>query len=399
MKKSIFFRIKTWLKFSLLTVAGLFIFVSIFPQFSQAASLSDLYQKKNQVSNTITQSQKAADEKKAQAAKIASDLKKVNQDIADTQAKINETQDQINQAEKDLENTQNEINKKENELKEQVANRNEALRVIYENSGKDNFEIVLGANTLSEVVNYNEYIDALEQKIESTIIEITQIRNDLENKKNDLIIKKGKLDEMKSQQQAYKDGLAQTQNQKNSLLSDTKAQQKSYEQEVAEAQKLDKQIQAEISSMLAAQNSSGRTIIARDRGTSSVGLQWPMDYRTISAYFGEPMPYQLYHTGIDLTNIAGTPVYSSADGTVTFAALYGGYGNFIIIGHNARFATAYAHLSAFNVAAGQEVKRGQLIGYSGGIPGAPGAGNTTGPHLHFEVREYGNPVNPLNYLP
>lgn len=399
MKKDILFRLKTRSKLSILIVAGLFIFVTVFPQFSQAATLSDLYQKKNQVSSTISASQKAADEKKAQAAKLAADISAINRNISDTQAKIDDTQNQISQAETDLENTQNDINKKEAELKEQIDNRNEALRVIYENSGDSNFEIILGSSTLSEVVNYNEYIDALEQKIESTIVDINKIRNDLENKKNDLIVKKGKLDELKTQQQAYQEGLKQSKNQKNSLLSDTKTQQKTYEKQVADAQQQDKQIQAEISSLLAAQNSSGKIIAARDKGTSAVGLQWPMNYKTISAYFGEPTPFQLYHTGIDLTNVAGTPVYASGDGTVTFAALYGGYGNFIIIGHNARFATAYAHLSAFNVAAGQEVKAGQLIAYSGGIPGAPGAGNTTGPHLHFEVREYGNPVNAMNYLP
>lgn len=382
----------------LLAVLGLFIFALVFPAFSRAANLSDLYKQKNEASKQITEKSKSAQTKKEEAAKLSQELKKLDQEIAAIRAKIKETRSQIEQTEQEIKQTEEEIGKKEEELKIQINNRNEALRVIYENSRTNNLEIIIASSTLSEVVNYNEYLEALEQKIESIIGEIIRLKGELEEKKSALENKKKELDNLKAQQEAYQQGLASQQTQKNKLLGDARSQQKQLEKQVAEAQKLESQVQAEIARILSAQNSSGRAVVARDRGTSAVGFMWPMDYLYISAYWGEPTPFQSFHSGIDLVNVMGTPVYAAANGTIVFtgASPLGesvGYGRYIVIGHNARFSTLYGHLMGFNVSLGQEVKQGEVIGYMGNT------GWTTGPHLHFEVREYGNIQNPMGYLP
>jgi murein DD-endopeptidase MepM/ murein hydrolase activator NlpD len=140
---------------------------------------------------------------------------------------------------------------------------------------------------------------------------------------------------------------------------------------------------------------------AKDRGTSSVGFQWPTDYKYISTYFGGSTPFQPGggHGGLDLANASGTPIYAASDGTVTaekrmmINGSYYAYGQYIVIGHNARWSTLYGHLQSFAVSEGQEVKRGQVIGYMGST------GWSTGPHLHFEIWDYSSRVNPLSYLP
>jgi murein DD-endopeptidase MepM/ murein hydrolase activator NlpD len=102
---------------------------------------------------------------------------------------------------------------------------------------------------------------------------------------------------------------------------------------------------------------------------------------------------QQFHSGMDIANRTGTPVYATADGTVNFAAYdHGGLGNLISITHGFGFATKYGHLSKIKVVGGQEVKRGQLIGYIGST------GYSTGPHLHYEVIKDGRHVNPLDYI-
>lgn len=99
-----------------------------------------------------------------------------------------------------------------------------------------------------------------------------------------------------------------------------------------------------------------------------------------------------FHHGLDLTADTGTPVYASGDGLVTHVKYSGGYGNVIFINHGYGFETRYAHLSKFKATEGQKVKRGELIGYVGTT------GNSTGPHLHYEVLFKGEWVNPIHFL-
>ncbi|HXW51713.1 MAG TPA: peptidoglycan DD-metalloendopeptidase family protein [Candidatus Acidoferrales bacterium] len=126
-----------------------------------------------------------------------------------------------------------------------------------------------------------------------------------------------------------------------------------------------------------------------------VEFQWPVR-GPITSPFGmrvDPITgrYAL-HSGIDIGADYGTPIQAAADGTVIFASWYGGYGNAIIIDHGSGLSTLYAHCSAMYVTVNQLVQRGQVIGAVGMT------GYATGPHLHFEIRVNGVPINPLTRL-
>jgi len=99
-----------------------------------------------------------------------------------------------------------------------------------------------------------------------------------------------------------------------------------------------------------------------------------------------------FHQGIDISTAEGQPVYATADGVVDSASYAGDYGNLIILQHRFGLATRYGHLSAFAVAAGASVKRGDVIGYVGAT------GRATGPHLHYEILVNGTPIDPLQML-
>lgn len=367
--------------------------------FSQAATLNDLQKQKADINSSIQSKTQQSNQKSQDITQYNKDLQQLNNDISDVEGKISDTQSKVDQTNNDIKTKEQEISQKENELSNEKENQNEALRVMYENNEQNTFELVMGSNTLSEVVDQADYIQTLENRIETTIDTINKLKSDLEKQKSDLENKKKDLSNLQQQQQAYKTGLGQQQNQKNKLLSDTQNQKKSLDQQVKDAQKMGAQVEAQINAALSANKSSGRTVIARDRGTSAVGFSWPMDYKYISAYFGDSTPFQSFHSGIDLVNVIGTPIYAAADGTVITATgmmidgNYYGYGNYIIIGHNARYSSLYGHLMSFAVTVGDEVKKGDIIGYEGLT------GWTTGPHLHFEIRENGSVVNPVNYLP
>lgn len=98
------------------------------------------------------------------------------------------------------------------------------------------------------------------------------------------------------------------------------------------------------------------------------------------------------HKGVDLAAPAGTPIRASADGMVERADWFSGYGLFVALEHGGDIETRYGHMSRLNVAAGQRVRKGDIIGYVGST------GRSTGPHLHYEVRIAGEAVNPMPYL-
>jgi murein DD-endopeptidase MepM/ murein hydrolase activator NlpD len=113
----------------------------------------------------------------------------------------------------------------------------------------------------------------------------------------------------------------------------------------------------------------------------------------ITGTFGEPRPGHT-HKGLDIATPVGTPVGAAAAGTVFSVGTLPGYGNVVIIDHGRGTMTRYGHLSKIEASVGQRVGQGDVIGLSGGAKGAPGAGDSTGPHLHFEVRRGGRPVDP-----
>ncbi len=127
-----------------------------------------------------------------------------------------------------------------------------------------------------------------------------------------------------------------------------------------------------------------------------VSLRDPLDDMRVTSSFGNRV-HPIYgetrfHAGIDMGASTGTSVLSSADGTVVFAGNSSGYGNYTVIDHGGQLATAYAHQASIGVSVGDSVTRGQRIGTVGST------GASTGPHLHFEVRILGSPVDPCGYL-
>lgn len=122
---------------------------------------------------------------------------------------------------------------------------------------------------------------------------------------------------------------------------------------------------------------------------------WPVNGRLLSRFGEREDPFSgegAMHTGVDISASMGTQVHAAADGIVTHAEFMGGYGRLVIIEHGNGVRTYYAHLSRFDVIPGQEIRRGEVLGLSGAT------GKVTSPHLHFEVRLGGSPVNPYPYL-
>ncbi|HEY7388088.1 MAG TPA: M23 family metallopeptidase [Bryobacteraceae bacterium] len=130
--------------------------------------------------------------------------------------------------------------------------------------------------------------------------------------------------------------------------------------------------------------------------TVSTPSLWPVEGRLMGAFGRRSDPFSgegtEFHTGIDISAPSGTPVRATADGIVVSSGWSGGYGRLVVIDHGGGTQTYYAHLSRFYVETGQEVRGGELVGAVGAT------GRVTAPHLHYEVRIGGAPVNPYRYL-
>jgi murein DD-endopeptidase MepM/ murein hydrolase activator NlpD len=137
-----------------------------------------------------------------------------------------------------------------------------------------------------------------------------------------------------------------------------------------------------------------RSYVRTWRGSMRPSM-WPVDGRLIGSFGDRSDPFsggQAFHSGVDISGEYGTPVRATADGVVAEAEYSGGYGRTVVISHGGGIQTLYAHLSRIDVIAGQEIRRGEIVGAVGR------SGRTTGAHLHYEVRVGGNPINPYSFL-
>lgn len=131
-------------------------------------------------------------------------------------------------------------------------------------------------------------------------------------------------------------------------------------------------------------------------GSVTIPSRMPVDNVRLSSSYGmrthPVIGGRRAHNGVDLAAPTGTPIYATADGTVSKAEWYSSYGLYVALEHGGEIQTRYAHMSRLNVYEGQQLRKGDVIGYVGST------GRSTGPHLHYEVRVAGASVNPLPYM-
>ena len=180
-----------------------------------------------------------------------------------------------------------------------------------------------------------------------------------------------------------RDTLAAARRLKQSALATSRETREEYLQEV-------EALAAQSASLAAAIRDAQAEAGSTGTGTPSAsGFIWPVNGTVVSG-FG--MRWGRLHEGIDITASSGTPIWAAASGRVIHAGWLGGYGNLVVVDHGDGLATAYAHASAILVGVGQQVSQGETLSLVGST------GNSSGPHLHFEVRVNGVAVDPLLYL-
>jgi murein DD-endopeptidase MepM/ murein hydrolase activator NlpD len=186
---------------------------------------------------------------------------------------------------------------------------------------------------------------------------------------------------------ASRDALVAAQRQKSTTLASIEEDRESVLEEIHGLEEQSAALAEQIRRAQEQAASSSTPPIVPPSGSGILG--WPVSGPVVSG-FG--MRSGRMHEGIDITCATGTPVRAAAGGTVIHAGWLGGYGNLVVVDHGGGLSTAYAHNSGYATSVGQSVAAGQVISYAGST------GNSSGPHVHFEVRVNGNAVDPLGYL-
>ena len=248
-----------------------------------------------------------------------------------------------------------------------------------------------------DLVQGSKYLDQVNQRQRAVVQKATQLRDDVDAQRKSIQSKKADAESAAADVQKFRDQIAamraeieparaqaatEAQNEESQLAS-IRNQKAQYEREWAELQAISDSIAAQL----------------RNNGSGS-GVAGACDFRpvpgpVVSGFGNRSNPIgggTGFHSGLDIAASSGTPIRACRSGTVVIAGWQGGYGNAVVIDHGGGMATLYGHQSQIAVSVGEKVLAGEVIGYVGST------GNSTGPHLHFEVRISGNPVDPTPYI-
>jgi murein DD-endopeptidase MepM/ murein hydrolase activator NlpD len=271
------------------------------------------------------------------------------------------------------------------------------VRAIYMEQPPDTLSVLVSATTFSELIDSYEFANRIglqDQRIASRVEKAKLLaaskRRETEHTQRltaaTVSVIAARTDEarfVRNELAASRDTLAAARRLKRSALESARETREEYLEEV-------EALAAQSASLAAAIRDAQEGAGSTGTGTPSAsGFIWPVNGSVVSGY---GMRWGRMHEGIDITASIGTPIWAAAAGTVIHAGWLGGYGNLVVVDHGNGLSTAYGHQEQVAVSYGQHVDQGQVIGYVGCT------GHCFGPHVHFEVRINGSPVDPLGYL-
>jgi murein DD-endopeptidase MepM/ murein hydrolase activator NlpD len=366
--------------------------------------------KKHQIDTRIGTLQDRVAEQKAREAALRNDVARFTTQIRTLEAKVGDVSLRLRTLEADLglhQKRLNALNKLfhlqdarfrylNKQYAASIATLNHRLVDIYESDTPSTLDLVLGARSIQDAldqVNYMNEIAEQDRRIAAQVryakLQVKAARAKTKKLRTRVQSETAVISARTSQTRSVRDALqgaandlATTKQQKLTDISKLTAEEQASLSEIDALQQASNDIAAKIRAAQA--GNTGQTT-----APSAAGLIWPVA-GPITSPFG--WRWGRMHQGIDIGAPTGTPIHAAAAGTVIYCGWEEGYGNFVVLDHGGNLATAYGHQSAIAVTCGQQVEQGQVIGYVGCT------GHCTGPHLHFEVRVDGNPVDPMGYL-
>lgn len=383
----------------------------LFPLFASADVLDDLRQQLLErrqalqaIEGRIQRYRQEVSERREVAETLRGQIRVIENQVSSLKLELDKTAIEVEKTEAEGQVVSEEIRRAESDMDRKRRQLREALRLLQVVETDSVVEAFFKYPSLSGALTEIRAVERVQQRTQETLGEMKQLREALESKAASLRDLERELKELKDRQEKQKRTLEDQEVAKERLHEITKSQEAEFQTLLNKAAAEQRRANAEIANIEA----EVRAELARQGITSLGGVgtfDWPIDpiFGVSCGFHCPDYPYQHLlgpHAGVDIPTHMGTPVRAGADGYVARANDSGGSGySYVLILHGDNLSTVYGHLSSVSIGTGKFVTRGQTIGATGGAPGTRGAGLSTGPHLHFEVRKNGIPVNPAQYLP
>lgn len=365
---------------------------------NQKKQLENIQKNQQEYSRLIKEKEQEKDTLQNQLEILDNRLKKSELEIEEVALEISKNSLEVKKISIDIENRNVQIEKN----KESIS---ALIRILYKQNQTSPLEIILLNNSLTDFVNQVTYLENTNKEISDGLIDLKKNKAEMDEQKKILEEKEKKLDQLRKELENKQNILEGEIGNKEFILVETQQSEQEYKKLLQLAKKENDQAMAEISSL-------EKTVREKLAQKANSGLEetmdgfiWPITKNTITATFHDPSyPFRKSigeHSGVDIRASQGTTLKAAAAGYVARVKFDGSTSYaYIMIIHADGFSTVYGHVSGVNVSEDEYVTQGQIIGRTGGAPRTAGAGAfSTGPHLHFEIRKDGLPVNPLSYLP
>ena len=363
----------------------------------------DLTNQLDSIQQQVNQQNAAKADAETVIGSVSEQLRQIEEQLRQATAELGTIKEQRVAVENDITLNERQLAEAQKRLEGRESVFYKRVRDIYINGRLSYLDVVIGSKDFSDFANRLEVLKRIIDSDITLINEIKKERSEIEAHKQKLEADRAKLVELEKAALAKQAEIEQKKTERNVVLQKAQNDRATAMQAIEELNASSAQVSAMLkerqaaraaAAAAAAQSSGGQG--ASDNWVQGTGqLGWPVSGEITSPYGYRVHPIwgtTIYHSGIDIGVDEGTPVHAADGGVVVWSGWMGGYGYAVVIDHGNGLSTLYGHNSELAVDEGQSVAKGQVISYAGST------GNSTGPHVHFEVRANGDPVDPMGYL-
>lgn len=360
----------------------------------------DLTNQLNQIQQQVNDQNTKKVDAETVIGSVSEQLRQIEEQLRQASAELGVIQQQRVAVENDITINERQLQEAQKRLEGREAVFYKRVRDIYINGRLSYLDVVIGSKDFNDFANRLEVLRRIINSDINLINEIKKERADIEARKQQLEANRVKLVEIEKAVIAKQSEIEQKKAERNEVLQRAQNDRATAMQAIEELNASSAQVTALLKERQAARAAAAAAAAAEQaqsytwvQGSGQLG--WPASGEITSPFGYRTHPIwgtTIYHAGIDIGVDEGVPVHAADGGTVVWSGWMGGYGYAVVIDHGNGLSTLYGHNSELVVSEGEAVGKGQVIAYAGST------GNSTGPHVHFEVRVNGDPVDPMGYL-